>query len=311
MKRTFLICLVAFFVLSSQAYAYWIWTPETRKWLNPKYSVKETPKAQLEFARGFLEKGQYKKANNEFQKLINYYPKAAEAAEAQYYMGESLEKLGEPYQAFKSYQKVIEKYPFSERITEIIEREFKIGEMLLEQKTSVWQHLSGYEYPVVEVFRAVIENAPYSKFAPASYYNIGLFLEELGGYPEAKVEFDKIVTEYPQSDWVDKAKYQIALCEYRASLKPDYDQTNSKSATEKFEEILKSNPDTELSKKAKATVSELKNKDAESNFIIAKYYEKRKLIDSAKIYYRYIIENYPDNKWAAKAQERLYIMEKK
>lgn len=311
MKKIFIICLFAFFVLSSQVYAYWIWTPETRKWLNPKYSVKETPKAQFEFAKGFFDQGQYKKANGEFQKVINYYPKALEAAEAQYYIGEGLEKLGEPYAAFKAYQKVIEKYPFSERITEITEKEFKIGEKLLEQKTNIWQHLSGYEYPVVEVFRAVIENAPYSEYAPASYYNIGLFLKEMSGFSEAKVEFDKIVSEYPQSEWVDKAKYQIALSDYKMSLKADYDQTTSKSATEKFEEIVKANPDAELSKKAKETVSELKEKDAQSNFNIAKYYEKRKLLDSAKIYYRYITETYPESPWAAKAEERLYIIDKK
>ncbi len=101
------------------------------------------------------------------------------------------------------------------------------------------------------------------------------------------------------------------MCEYKASLEADYDQTTSKSATEKFEEIVKASPDNELSKKAKETISELKEKDAESNFNIAKYYEKRKLLDSAKIYYRYIIETYPDNKLAAKAEERLYIIDKK
>lgn len=311
MKKTLIICLCAFFVLSSQAFAYWIWTPETRKWLNPKYAVKDTPKAQFEFAKSFFDQGQYKKANNEFQKVINAFPKAVEAAEAQYYIGESLEKLDEPYAAFKAYQKVITKYPFSERITEITEKEFKIGEKLLEQKATFWQHISGYEYPVVEVFRAVIENAPYSKYAPASYFNIGLFLKELGGFSEAKSEFDKIISEYPQSEWVDKAKYQIALCDYKMSLKPDYDQTTSKSATEKFEDIVKANPDAELSKKAKETVSELKEKDAESNFNIAKYYEKRKILESAKIYYKYVTETYPDSPWAAKAAARLYIIEKK
>jgi outer membrane protein assembly factor BamD len=310
MKKIYLI-LIVFFMLCSQAEAYWIWTPQTRRWTNPKYDVKEHPKAQLEYAREFFGVGNYKKAKAEFEKLVSRYPKAFEAAEAQYYIGLCLEKLGEPYAAFKSYQKVIDKYPFSDRITGIIEKEYNIGEQLLQEKVSFWQYISGRENPVIEIFRAVIKNAPYSDYAPAAYYKIGLFLKEVNSFSEAKAEFEKIIAEYPQSAWVNKAQYQIALCEYNESLKPDYDQKPTEGATKKFEEFVKVSPDIELTKEAKEKIGRLKEKDAQHNFNIAKFYERQKAFESATIYYRYIIKIYPESPWAEKATERLQAIETK
>jgi TolA-binding protein len=308
MRKSYIVLFIIFFILCSQAQAFWIWTRETQKWVNPKYAAKENPQAQFEYAMEFFNAGQYKIARSEFLKLIKYYPKSFEAAESQYYLGRCLEQMGKPYEAFKAYQKVIDKYPFSERITEIIEKQYSIGEELLEQKTSLWQYISGVEYPVIEVFRAVINNAPYSKYAPASYYKIGLFLKEMNSYSEAIDEFNKIISEYPQSEWVDRAKYQIAICEYKESLKPDYDQSKTKEAAKKLEEFVKVNPDMELSKKAKEKINQLKEKEAESNFNIGVFYEKQNQFESAKIYYRYVINNYPQTIWAAKSFERLEVI---
>ncbi|MFH1655769.1 MAG: outer membrane protein assembly factor BamD [Candidatus Omnitrophota bacterium] len=311
MRKIPLIFSITFFLLCSHVYAYWIWTPQSRKWTNPKYDAKEHPKTQLEFALGFFEEENYKKAKAEFNKLVHYYPKALEAAEAQYYIGVCWEKLGEPYEAFKDYQKVINKYPFSERINEIIEKEYTIGEKLLDEGVSFWQYVSGREHPVVEIFRAVIDNAPYSDYAPASYYKIGLFLKEVNSFSEAKEEFEKITAEYPQSEWANKAQYQIALCEYNESLRPDYDQKPTEDATKKFEEFVKVNPDAELTKEAKNKIGHLKEKDAEHNFVIAKFYEKQKEFESAQIYYRYVIKTYPESPWADRAIERLQVIEAK
>ena len=100
-----------FITMGKASYAFWVWTPETNRWENPKYSVKETPAEQLEFAKTFYTSKEYERAVLEFKKLIKHYPRAKEAAEAQYSIGMCLEALGKPLEAFKAYQVVIEKYP--------------------------------------------------------------------------------------------------------------------------------------------------------------------------------------------------------
>ncbi len=117
--------------IAGPAYPYWIWTPKTGKWVNPKSAVKPTPKEQFDSAKGFYDAKNYEDAKREFKKLLKAYSKSAEAAEGQYYLGLIEEAQDNLYQAYLAYQKVIDKYPFSERIQEIIEREYKIGEQFM------------------------------------------------------------------------------------------------------------------------------------------------------------------------------------
>jgi TolA-binding protein len=119
-------------LLPSTAHAFWIWTPETNKWTNPKYSVKDTPLEQLDVAKRLFEQKNYPLVIKECNKLVKHYPRSREAAEAQYYIGRSQEALGNYYEGFKAFQVVIDKYPFSERAAEIVDNQFNIAVSLME-----------------------------------------------------------------------------------------------------------------------------------------------------------------------------------
>ena len=95
------------------SHAFWIWTPESGKWTNPKNTVKDTPKDQLSLALELYQSKDYKKANEELQKLLKTYPRAREAADAQYYLALILEDQVQLMAAFKNYQIVIDKFPSS------------------------------------------------------------------------------------------------------------------------------------------------------------------------------------------------------
>ena len=131
MRRSILFFLLIFALNSSPAQAFWIWTPKDGKWTNPKTAVKPSPKEQFDFARRLYEAKEYESSKKEFQKILKNYPKSSEAAESQFYLGQIEESLGNLWGAYQDYQKVIDKYPFSERIAEIIEREYNIAESLL------------------------------------------------------------------------------------------------------------------------------------------------------------------------------------
>ena len=303
--------MVLWLVLSEAAGAYWIWTPESKKWTNPKYAPKESPQEQLNFAKSYYEAKDYTTAYNEFKKLVKYYVDAVEAPEAQYYMGLCLEEMGKYYEAYQSYQKIVDKYPFSSRMEDVLQREYIVAQKLLDyKKTLIGIDFTG-ENASIEIFRKIIENAPYGKYAAASQYKMGLTYKAKGYFPEATEEFQKVVDTYPESEWADPAKFQIAQCAAKSSLDASYDQTLTQEAKDKFNEFLKSHPEAELSKEAEARIGELKDKEAESNFKIAAFYEKQKAIASAKIYYNYVIKTFPRSPWAQKATEKLTVFEKK
>lgn len=306
---------IVLFVLGayfSPACAYWIWTPKSGKWVNPKSAVKPTPKEQFDFAKNLYDIKNYEEAKREFRKLLKAYPKSKEAAESQYYLGRIEEDRGNIYEAYQAYQRVIDKYPFSERIQEIIEREYKIGEAFMagEKRKALGLTLP-IENPAIEIFTKVIENSTYGPLAPKAEYKLGLVLKGLLRYYEAEEAFNKVVSNYPDSEWAAAAKFQIAECRSAVSRGPDYDQGASHEAKQKFEEFVKEHPDAVLSQQAEKNISELNEKEAEASYKTAVFYEKQKAYEAARIYYNDVINNHPQSPWAAKAMERLQLIGKK
>lgn len=304
----FIPAFLCVFFLNSNAQAFWMWTPETNKWVNPKYDVKDTPLEQLEVSKVLFDRKLYPAAIKEFNKLVKHYPRSREAADAQYYIGMSQEALGNYPEAFKAYQVVIDKYPFSERAAEIVEKQFDMAVNLMEGKYSQtkWtQVVSGSDYQVIEIFRQVIKNAPYGKHAAEAQYKIGLYLKEKHLYEEARDEFEKTINDYPKSDWAKAAKYQIALTDSIRGKDIQRDQQTTSSAVSEFKEFIDEHPDTELSQKAKEHMAALREKEAENNFLIAEFYIKQKNYKAAKVYFNDIINDYNDTVWAKKALEMI------
>lgn len=311
MRRIIVIALFIFLgICLNPAYAYWIWTPKTGKWVNPKHTVKPIPKEQFELAKSFYDAKRYEEAKREFKKLLRAYPKSFEASESQYYLGLTDEAQGNLYEAFLAYQKVIDKYPFSERIQEIIEREYKIGELFLSgEKRKVAGVPLSVENPAIEILTKVLENSSYGPLASKAQYKLGLALKGLLRYYEAQDAFEKVISNYPESEWVGPAKFQIASCRAALSKGASYDQGATQEAKEKFEEFVRSHPEASLSREAEKNIDLLKEKEAEGSYNIGRFYEKQNIYQSAKIYYDDTINNYPKSIWAAKALERLKIME--
>jgi outer membrane assembly lipoprotein YfiO len=312
MKRIILSLFIISFLSLSPAQAYWIWTPKSGKWVNPNNLPKNNPGEQFAYAKSFFDNNKYEEAKREFRKLLKAFPKSAEAAESQYYLGLTEAKQGKLYEAYQAYQLVVDKYPFSERIQEIIELEYKIAEKFMAgQKRKALGIDLPVENPAIEIFAKVVENSTYGPLAPQAQYKLGLVLKGLMRYYEAEEEFGKVVSRYPDSEWSAAAKFQIASCRSSLSKGFAYDQGSAQEAKEKFEEFVKEHPDAVLSMDAEKNIGQIMEKEAEASYSIALFYEKQKAFDSAKIYYNSVVSDYPQSPWAAKAASRLQIMEQK
>ena len=274
--RIITLILVLIIIYSGSSSAYWIWTPQTKKWVNPKYAPKDTPKEQLLFAMDFYEAQEYKKALAEFRKIIKYYKRSESASEAQYYLGRCYEQLGNPYHAFEEYQLVIDNYPFTQRVDEIIKRQYEIGESLYQGEKTKYLGVKFKALPeqMVEIYKKVVSNGPYSEYAPSAQFRIGEIYKNMEFYSEARDAFQKVLEDYPDSSVAAEAKFQLAICSSFASGKSGYDQNLTNQAIEEFEEFAKANPDSELVKKANEETAKLMEKSAASYFKIAKFYER-------------------------------------
>lgn len=311
-NKRYIFVFILLLGFTSNVYPFWIWSPKTKKWKNPKYSPLPTPSLQFKEALKLFNEGEVKKAIVAFKKVIIHYPDAQEAAEAQYYLGQCYEKLGKFYRAFTEYQKLIKSYPNSARIDDALEREYAIGEIFLNRPQKELLGISVYdviEHPSIEIFKQIVDNAPYSKIAIKSQYRLGMLLKELGRLEEARDAFQKLIDNYPDSEWAESAKYQLALVTANTSLPEDYDQSLTQEAKEKLEEFVKKHPEMKLSDEVRMKISALREKEAKKHFDIASFYEKQGKYKSAKIYYKIVVNEYFDTKWADKAKERLKELE--
>jgi outer membrane protein assembly factor BamD len=308
LHKILIFTLSLIFIAPSLSHAVWIWTPQTGKFINPKMAVKSTPREQLDYAIAFMEGKKYAQAMAELKKLVKNYPRAKEAPEAQYYTGLILEKLDKPYDAFKAYQIVIDKYPFSERAAEIVGLQFNIANDLLEgkDKKGKWvEAIIGGDDRITEIFRAVIKNAPYGKFAAEAQYKMGLYLKERALYQEARDEFEKTMGDYPNTEWAKAAKFQIAMADSERASSVQHEQKTTSIALDEFKEFVKSHPNSDLTPQAKQQIAMLREKEAESAFMVAKFYEKQKNYKSAAVYYQNIVSYQADTQWATRALKRL------
>jgi outer membrane protein assembly factor BamD len=310
-----IIIIVASIFLSnfSSAYSYWVWTPESRKWVNPKYAPKDTPKEQLLYAMDFFEAKDHKRALGEFRKIIRHYRRSEAASEAQYFIGRCYEAMNYPYQAFEAYQKVIDDYPFTQRTDEIVMLQYEIGNALYEGEKTKFFGLRFKAIPeqIIDVYKKVVLNSPYSQYAPMAQFRIGELYKKIAFYKEARDAFQKVIDDYPNSPIAMEAKFQLALTASVASGGSSYDQSLAEQAQKEFEAFKRAHPDSKLVEKAEKEKRELIEKRAAYYLNTARFYERIGKRESAVIYYNKIIDEFPEASSAPAALEKIKIIQKR
>ncbi|HNX91290.1 MAG TPA: outer membrane protein assembly factor BamD [Candidatus Omnitrophota bacterium] len=312
---TVLLCaLVVFAVMPVfRAEAFWLLTPKSKTFINPKIVVKDTPAEQYEWAMSFFKNGEFQRAADEFLRLIEYYKDSDYAPEAQYYAGRAFEENGKHYFAFQNYQKTVENYPYTKRLDEIVEREFNIARIFQSKGTPKLMdtELNVYLDKAVEIYKKVVENSSFGKYADQALFNMADCYRRLSKYTEAVEAYDKIVTDYPNSTLVQEAKYQMAYTMYEASLDPDYDQESTNNAMKKFEKISNSTPNPAIAEEANKALDVLKNRKADSLMAVGAFYEKQGKIASALVYYKDVVAQFPETKAAKTIEPKISVLEKR
>lgn len=287
--------------------AYWIWTPESKKFINPKYAVKDSPKEQFEWAMSFYDSKDYQRSAAEFEKLVKNYEYSEFASKSQYYVGLSYENMGKYYIAFQNYQKAIDNFPHIGNIDEILEKEFDIANLYMAKdnpKIMGMDILTSADR-AAEIYRKIVENAPFGKLADKAQFGLGEALKKTESYEEAIEAFQKMLDNYPTSDLMERAKYEVAYCAYMASLKPAYASEPTDRAIKSFEEFVESNKNEGLSQEADKTIQRLKDKMAQKSFETAKFYESEKRYEAAILYYKDVVDRFPESSFALTAKAKI------
>jgi len=295
------------------ASAAWIWSPQTG-WIGPTGAVKDSPEEQLAFAVAFFDRQEYDRAKREFKKLLRAYKESREAAEAQYYLGRCEEEDGDYYKAFLEYRKTIQTYPSTARVEELLEREYRLGNHFLagkKRKVFGTAAILPARDKAVEIFQAIVDDGPFSQHGELAQYKLGLAHLALQNYEAAVTAFEQLVSRYPESPLVDDAHFQIAQASLKGTFKSAYDQSPTDLAIRELQGFVQRYPGSELTGEAAGRLQELTERRAEHEYQVAQFYERRKRLAAALIYYETVVEQFAQTAWAPHAAERIQILQQK
>lgn len=310
-KIFYLVIVIAITLFSSPLYAPWIWTPESG-WMNKKDIVKESPKAQWEYAEELFRKKEYNNAARAYKALVKAYPTSPFAPKSLQKAAECYEHEGLLYEAFKEYQTLLENYPKETDLEDILKRQYHIGELFIKgKKRKLWR------LPIIpavdkgiEILETIVKTAPYSEISPQAQFNIGTAYKRMQKYPEAIEAYNKVVTDYKDSPLYEEALYQLGLCNYKKSKGFSYDQLGAKEAVRWFQRFKKEFPQSKHIEKIDKLLDELLKRQAKGTLEIAHFYERNGHKDAAIMYYKELIEKFPGTQEAKEAEERLKRLEK-
>lgn len=309
MKKSRIVGLILLLILAlpGTVRASWVWSPDIGKWINPKRAAKDTPEEQYDWALHFFNKKDWDRAVEEFEKLETTFPTSRLAAEAVYYQGLGWEQKDEPAKAVDAYQKLVDRYPYSDRIKDAVRREFEIANEFAgggKVKMLGVPVLPGHD-KAIEIYNHIIKNAPFGSYGDQAQFKLGEIYRSQGEFEPAQKAFQTLVDEYPNSELVPKAKYQIANASMQASKQGQFNEEHAERAIEEFQEFKKAFPVDNQAVLADESIKMIRAEKAERSLNVALFYERQKKSSSAKVYYEELIRDYPETPAAQTAKKNL------
>ncbi|RLD11696.1 MAG: hypothetical protein DRI44_02980 [Chlamydiae bacterium] len=238
----------------------------------------------------------YKSALKQFRKMQKEFPVSKHAVRGWEYIAQCENVLGDKYAAFEAYQKIWDNHKNFNKLPTITRNQMKIADDFFKLK----------RYKIaIELYSKILENAPYSDSAAAAQYSIAHSMLGRENYFAAKQEFRKLIKNYPGSQFVDDAAFNLGYVDYLQSTGKEYDQTATTQAIAEFRQFIHEFPSSPNVYDAQKYIQKLRNRKAASLFRTGEFYENIRSSKAASISYREVIDQYPDTDYAVRARNRI------
>jgi outer membrane protein assembly factor BamD (BamD/ComL family) len=159
----------------------------------------------------------------------------------------------------------------------------------------------------------IVRTGPYSDIAPPAQLNIGTAREKqkaLGfrtpDYSAAVKSYEVAADRYSDQPKVaSEAIFRAGLAYQKQAQTADRDQGTAGQAIARFTDFMTFYPSDARVPQAQKIIASLREEQARGNFNVARFYEKRKKRDGARIYYNEVLLQDPNSPYAAEARQRI------
>jgi outer membrane protein assembly factor BamD len=260
-------------------------------------------------ARAYEQDGKNRQARDTYKSISTNYSRTNAGTEAKFGYGRMLEAEGEGRKAYEVYQELITNHRNSPHFNEAVQRQFTITDALRNSKQKGFLGIGAAAQPskLVEMFEKISVSAPFTEWAPKSLLNIGYVKTDIGEMEPAIASFQKVVDKYPNTEYAKEAQYQIFKLRGVTAEKSN-SPVKDRAQVEAGLDFVNQNPEDQRASEIKTDMQSIEERSMEKLYNTGAFYEKSGKPDSARVYYREVVKS-PNSSWAAKAQERLAVLD--
>jgi len=244
----------------------------------------------------FINNGKVKQVQQAYAELKEDFPEIRGPDLEAFIKAEVLYAKGKFGKAVRAYDEFLNNYPESELYQVALDRQFFIAKAYLSgQKRTVLMvfRIRGYDEGVT-IMDKIADRAGVGPLAQSANIAIAESFEQRRKYEDAYQRWSQILTKWPTGQTGKNALLGMARCKYIAYNGPRYDVSDLVSSKTYYENFQSRYPDDARELGIDAKIRNINELLAEKQFNIARFYEKTKNYESAKMYYQSVIEEWPD-----------------
>ncbi len=245
------------------------------------------------------------------EKIVRLFPDSPFSSEALYYAGICYFELDDYSLANRYFTDYLKQKKIPKYFDQSIEYKFKIAEKYRNGSFRRMFHFkhapkfSPAKKDALDLYEEVISTLPYHDLAAKSFFGKALIQRQREDYRESIETFHQLIRRFPKHElsiasFIEIGKTYLNQCN-RKKLDPEIIHL-AQLNLEKFQIAF---PGEDRVEEAKQNVLLIKEKFANSLFETGRFFEKRKKVHAAKIYYQRVIHLFPDTKSAFLCKNRI------
>ncbi len=304
-----LLCLIIFVLACNiPLSASWVWNPETG-WINTKYDPQDTAQNLYQKAITLQQEKKYAEAVKVFNAIIETAPNTPEAKKSLYEAANSYYIIEKYYDAYTFYEEYLRQVPNNDKVVEILTKQYDIG-IILVRGTKQSQDILDFEIQSsaslgIEILQHLIDKAAYINFADDAQLMIANYYFKNEEYQQAQIHYQKLLQNYPKSEWAGFAQYQISVCLSKQTRGPNYDVQPLQQSEKEIEKYFQTFKQDQYLQNSQNHLKKIREDMAQKELDIARYYLFQKQLPATRIYLICLIQNYGDTQVAKEAQKML------